>query len=79
MVENHPRDNEEPKRPTKKAKEGDKQKQVIQKNPIKGFMMQPGENWSQDFCGKYIDERPSWRDICMMCHRWWIRGFFFNN
>ena len=79
MVEDHSREYDESRRPTKKVKEGDERKKVIQTDPIKGFMMQPGENWSQDFCGKCIDERLSWRNICAMCHRWWIRGFCFSD
>ena len=61
MIEDHPRNLDESRRPAKKVKEGDERKRVVQKDPIKGFMMQPGENWSQDFCGKCIDERPRWK------------------
>ena len=67
--------------PTKKAKrngERGEDKQVPNNHQFGAFKMNPKDDW-KIFCGEVQKERPVWDGEILMCHRWHIKGYCFND
>ena len=67
--------------PTKKSRmngERGEDKRTLNKNQIEAFKIKPKENW-RIFCGEVQKERPVWDGETRMCHRWFIKGYCFED
>ena len=65
----------------KDEKDGNKKKQVQNDDQIEEFKLKDGESWRNDFCGKCVDFRPTWKGMekVKMCPRWHTKGDCFED
>ena len=52
-------------------------KVVKNKEPIPGVALREGEDYSNVFAGKFLDDRPMWDDECRMCTRFHVKKYCF--